>query len=311
MNVAFATEQEELRREARAFLDANPEPTWDQVAELGWTGVSVADEDGGAGLGFLEEAVVAEELGRALAHLPWLSTVALLPALPAELQAEVAAGESSWTLATGDLVADLDTAARVAIVRDDGIYELEGAERELLRTMDDTRPLGRLRGGQTAQRLAGSELVPVIRARTHALLAVEACGVGSRALELGIEHACTRIQFGRPIGVYQAVSHPLADSYAALELARSLALWAAWCVAEGEAVAPVAAAAAKSQASEAGVLACERSIQAHGGIGFTWEHVLHRLYKRAQGIQTLDAAPAELRAEVAAYLLDGEGGVVR
>jgi alkylation response protein AidB-like acyl-CoA dehydrogenase len=137
---------------------------------------------------------------------------------------------------------------------------------------------------------------------------MEAVGVGARALELAIEYASTRQQFGRTIGVYQAISHPLATTYTELELARSLAYWAAWCVAEDEPVARTAAAAAKAEAAEAAVAACERSIQAHGGIGFTWEHVLHRLYKRAQGIQTLDASPARLRAEVAAALLD-EGGV--
>src|SRR5205814_7579032 len=98
---------------------------------------------------------------------------------------------------------------------------------------------------------------------------------------LGVEHASTRTQFGKPIGTYQAVSHQLADTYADVELARSLTYWAAWCVAENDQQAPVAAAAAKSFAAEAAVAACERSIQVHGGVGFTWEHPLHRFYKRA------------------------------
>ena len=68
--------------------------------------------------------------------------------------------------------------------------------------------------------------------------------------------------------------------------------------------APVAAAAAKADAADAAVLVCERAIQAHGGIGFTWEHVLHRLYKRALGIQAWEASSAQLRAEVADHLLD-------
>ncbi len=71
--------------------------------------------------------------------------------------------------------------------------------------------------------------------------------------------------------------------------------------------APVAAAAAKADAADAAVLACERAIQAHGGIGFTWEHVLHRLYKRALWIQSWEASPAQLRAEVAGHLLDRGG----
>ena len=89
-----------------------------------------------------------------------------------------------------------------------------------------------------------------------------------------------------------------------LELARSLSWWAAWCVANDDPDASVAAAAAKSEAAEAAVAACERAIQAHGGIGFTWEHVLHRLYKRALGIQSWEASSAQLRAEVASHLLD-------
>jgi alkylation response protein AidB-like acyl-CoA dehydrogenase len=305
MDFTFTPEQEALREQARAYLAAHPEPSWKDLAELGWTGVSVAEEDGGAGLGFVEEAVLLEELGRALYKGPYLSTIGIvLPALPAELQAEVAAGETSWTLAFGPLVPDLDTAERIAIVGGDGIYELEGAEREVLQTNDDTRPLGVVRGGEPGRRLAETDVLEEIRPRSLAALAIEACGVARRALEYAIEHAASREQFGKRIGVYQAVSHPLADAYTQLELARSLALWAAWCVAEGDEQAPVAAAAAKSFAAEAAVQVCETAIQVHGGIGFTWEHVLHRLYKRALWIESFAASGSSLRAEVAASLLE-------
>jgi alkylation response protein AidB-like acyl-CoA dehydrogenase len=137
-----------------------------------------------------------------------------------------------------------------------------------------------------------------------AALALEAAGIARRALELGVEHAKSREQFGRPIGVYQAVSHPLADTYVDTELARSIAYWAAWCVAEDDEQAPIAAAAAKSYAGDIAVVACERAIQVLGGIGFTWEHVLHRYYKRALWIQARGGYPRELRAKVAAWLLD-------
>jgi len=137
-----------------------------------------------------------------------------------------------------------------------------------------------------------------------ASLALEAVGISAKALELAVEHAKTREQFGRPIGVYQAVSHPLADTFVETELARSLAYWAAWCVDEGEEEAPVAVAAAKSYAGDVAVAACERSIQVHGGIGFTWEHVLHRYYKRALWIQAFGGYAREHRARVAAFLLD-------
>ena len=188
----------------------------------------------------------------------------------------------------------------------DGIYELEGAERELLATTDETRPLGVVRGGEPGRRLADSGVLHEIRNRMLAALAIEACGVARRALEYAIEHASTREQFGRKIGVYQAVSHPLADAYTQVELARSLSLWAAWCVAEGDEQAAVAAAAAKAFAAEAAVQVCETAIQVHGGIGFTWEHVLHRLYKRTLWIESFGASGSQLRAEVAAALLEGQ-----
>jgi alkylation response protein AidB-like acyl-CoA dehydrogenase len=137
-----------------------------------------------------------------------------------------------------------------------------------------------------------------------ASLALEAVGIAQKALDLGIEHAKSREQFGRPIGVYQAVSHQLADTYVETELARSLAYWAAWCVAEEDEETPIAVAAAKSYAADAAVAACERSIQVHGGIGFTWEHVLHHYYKRALWIQAFGGYARKHRAAVAAHLLD-------
>jgi len=307
MDLAFTELQDELRAQARGFLAATPEPTWAALAELGWTGASVAEQHGGAGLSFLEEAVIHEETGRALLHAPLWSTSSLVPFLPAEDQAAVAAGTASWTLALGPLVADLDTATNVAVPGGDTVWELVGFEREVLPTNDATRPLGVVSGGEPGRPLFSSEALPAIRNRSLAILSLEAVGVGTRALELAVEYVKDRVQFGRPIGSYQAVSHPLATAYTELELARSLAWWAAWCVSEDDAQAAVAAAAAGAEAADAAVAACERAIQAHGGIGFTWEHVLHRLYKRALGIRSWEASPAQLRAEVASELLDRGG----
>jgi alkylation response protein AidB-like acyl-CoA dehydrogenase len=135
-------------------------------------------------------------------------------------------------------------------------------------------------------------------------VALEAVGIAARVLELGVEHAKTREQFGRPIGVYQAVAHPLADTYVETELARSLAYWAAWCIAEGDAQTEIAVAAAKSFAGDVAVAACERSIQVHGGIGFTWEHVLHTFYKRALAIQALGGYAHVHRARIARWLIE-------
>ena len=306
MDFTFTPEQDELREQARAFLAEHPEATWRELAELGWTGVSIPEEHGGAGLTFLEEAVLFEEMGRVLYHGPYFSTVALtLPALAEDLQAEVAAGESSWTLALAPLVPDLDTAERIAIIGGDGIYELEGGEREILETQDESRPLGTARGGEPGRRLADTSVLDEIRRRALVALALESCGLARRALEHAIEYATEREQFGKRIGVYQAISHPLADAYTRLELARSVSLWAAWCVSTDDEQAGIAAAAAKSFATEAAVQVCETSIQAHGGIGFTWEHVLHRLYKRALWNESFLASNTRLRADVAAALLEG------
>ena len=305
MDFTFTPEQDELREQARSYLAERPSPAWEELAELGWTGVSIAETDGGAGLTFLEEAVLFEELGRALYDGPYFSTIAqTLPALPPDLRAEVAAGAASWTLALGPLVPDPVSARRIAIVGGDGIYELEGAERELLATVDESRPLGVVRGGEPGRRLADTSVLEEIRARSLTALALEACGAAGRALELALEHVRTREQFGRRIGSYQAVAHPLADAYTKLELARSLALWAAWCVAAGDPQAELAAASAKASAAESAVVVCETAIQAHGGIGFTWEHVLHRLYKRALWIDSFGSSGTRLRADVAAALLD-------
>ncbi len=142
------------------------------------------------------------------------------------------------------------------------------------------------------------------QAEQLAALSLEAVGIASKALELAVEYAKSREQFGRPIGVYQAVSHQLANTFVETEMARSLAYWAAWCVAEDDELAPVAVAAAKSYCGDASVASCERSIQVHGGIGFTWEHVLHRYYKRALWIQAFGGYAAQHRAVVAAHLLD-------
>jgi alkylation response protein AidB-like acyl-CoA dehydrogenase len=310
MDFAFSEIQDELRRQARdwvrdryslerAYEAALSEPGWDEstwgeLAELGWLGVSVPEEDGGAGLSFLEEAVLFEELGYALYSGPFLMTLAALPALPSSKLQSVTRGEERWSVELEGYVPELGRVDQV--LTDDGAVPAVG---ESLATMDLTRPLGRLDRGEASP--AGALDLP----RLHAALALEAVGVAQRALDLAVAYAKSREQFGRPIGVYQAVSHQLANAYVDTELSRSIAYWAAWCVAEGEPNAPVAAAAAKARASEAAVTSCERSIQVHAGIGFTWEHPLHLLYRRAQWLEAFAGRPAEHRAAVAASLLDG------
>jgi alkylation response protein AidB-like acyl-CoA dehydrogenase len=130
-------------------------------------------------------------------------------------------------------------------------------------------------------------------------------GVAHKMLDLAAAHAGMREQFGRVIGSYQAVSHQIADTYVALELARSLTTWACWAIDADDATAAMAAAAAKADATTAAVRACEMAIQVHGGLGFTWDSMLHRYYKRAQWLESFGGSAPAQRASVAAGLLDG------
>jgi alkylation response protein AidB-like acyl-CoA dehydrogenase len=305
MDFAFTEEQLELKRQARAWLserypldrdwDGAQDDRWAELAELGWLGVSVSEAEGGVGLGFVEEAILLEELGYALYPGPYLGTVGFaLATLGPEDRTAVASGKTKWSAEVNGLVPWLGSVDRVVDM--DGLAQ--DARGDALVSVDPSRPLGRLERTNGTP-LPGHRDIP--RARTA--MAAEALGVAQRVLELGVQHAKTREQFGKPIGVYQAVSHQLADTYADVELARSLVYWAAWCVAEDDENAPVAAAAAKSFAAEAAASACERSIQVHGGTGFTWEHPLHRFYKRALWLEGFGSRPSELRLEVADAVL--------
>ncbi|HEY7873999.1 MAG TPA: acyl-CoA dehydrogenase family protein [Actinomycetota bacterium] len=366
MDFAFTEEQEMLRSQARSFLEekfpadriaeiattddvGGQDMAWRELAELGWIGLSVAESDGGAGMSFLEEAVLFEETGRALYPGPYFSTIGLcLPLLSGDLLGAVLSGERAATLAWAEPsspyglahVDQLSTKAEpsnggwaitgekhlvplgahggavlvVAVASEGaGVWAVEldsdGVSGTELSTMDGTRRLGRLQltGAPASVVVApgeGEAALESVRLRALAALALEAVGIATKAHELSMEHVKTRKQFDKPIGSYQAVSHQVADTYVETELARSLAYWAAWCVANDPDQAPVAVAAAKAAASEAAVAACERAIQVHGGIGFTWEHPLHLYYKRAQWIDSFEGFGSVHRATVAVSLLD-------
>ena len=367
MDFAFSEEQQMLRDsvatwakdrlpEGRVATLAESDDGWDpasfpEMAELGWTGLAIPEEAGGSGMGFLDETVVIEELGKALYPGPFLSSVVLAaPALrrSPEHLTRIAGGEGAtlawaepdgpwlfedlesvgtkaasngdgWTLTgTKDIVPDLGACAFVVVAARSpeglGLWVVEttgpGVEVVGVPTVDATRRLGRLLLTDAPATLVApadkaGDVLEGVRLLTLAALAIEAVGLATAAVELARAYVGERKQFEKPIGAYQAVSHQVADSYMAVELARSLAYWAAWCVDQHDPQAPAAVAAAKSSASEAAIVACEKAIQVHGGIGFTWEHVLHRYYKRAQWIAAFDGPPARHRETVAASLLDG------
>ena len=280
MDFSFSSEQDDLRREARAFLESNPSPSMDQLAELGWVGILGSDD-----FTFLDAAVIFEELGRALYDGPYvLNEVAGQP------------GDEVWSIEIDGFVPHLDKVTRVLTAD----MQSAGASGETLATVDESLGLGKLtRNGTEAAEGDWED----VRRRLLAALALESVGIGSKVTGMALEYVSGREQFGKKIGSYQAISHSLVDAYVAVELSRSLAYWAAWSVAENDAQVDMAVAAAKSQASEAAVLACEKSIQAHGGIGFTWEHPLHRYYKRALWLEGALGYGRVHRAEIAQSLL--------
>jgi alkylation response protein AidB-like acyl-CoA dehydrogenase len=278
--------------------------SWSNLADLGWLGVSVSEELGGAGLGFLEEAVLFEETGRALLPGPFFSTVGLaLPLLPPERQAEVAAGTARWSVAgSNGLTPDLALVDHVVTVAGNQMVAVP-AEGVTSRGFDRSRRYGRLGTVAGGTPLGPAALLIASKPRMWAAVAVEACGVANAALELAVDYAKERHQFGRPIGSFQAVAHPLATAFMRLELSRSLAYWAAWCVAVGDHQAAAAAAAAKAEAADVAVSICETAIQVLGGIGMTWEHPVHRYYRRALWASSFDESPAQLRQKVADAVL--------
>lgn len=363
MDFSFSDEQQMLRDSARRFFSerfpaervtalAESDEGWDrsswtEMADLGWLGLSSPEDAGGAGMSFLDEAVILEEAGYALYPGPLFSTLALAqPGLQEapDLLARVVSGEACATFAWAEegtggrvdraawttraehdrltgtkyLVPDAHGADLVVVAAgsSDGaelwVAEMDEVKVEVGSTMDPTRRYARIEFSDVPAQLLASgneaeRILQQIRLRAQAASALEAVGVAQRALDLAQEHVKERKQFDKPIGSYQAVSHQVADTYMGVELARSLAYWAAWCVAESDVQAKVAAAGAKSAATEVAVAACERSIQVHGGVGFTWEHILHRYYKRAQWLESFDGYPSQHRAEVAKVLFERAG----
>jgi alkylation response protein AidB-like acyl-CoA dehydrogenase len=130
-------------------------------------------------------------------------------------------------------------------------------------------------------------------------LAAEQVGGAERCLDMSVDYAKTRVQFGRPIGSFQAIKHKLADMFVAVESARSASYYAAFTAAHDEAELPAAAALAKAFCSDVYFRVAAECIQIHGGVGFTWEHDAHLFFKRAKSSETLFGDAAFHRAIVA------------
>ncbi|HTK15861.1 MAG TPA: acyl-CoA dehydrogenase family protein [Acidimicrobiia bacterium] len=283
---------------------------WSAMAEQGWLGIEVGESDGGVGLGAVEVAVLCEELGRHAAPAPFVSTALAIDAF-------AAAGDSVWVdrLVSGDALACVawDAAAPVpyapsadiaVVVADDGVYAMEMHERPRRQpAMDLTRELGWLAfDPRDARRLGGAEARTRLLDRGATLCSADMLGSASRALDFAVEHAKDRVQFGRPIGSFQAVKHRCADMLVDVEGMRSTVYWAAWCIGAGDPEASIAASTAKIWCSDASKRVMSSALQVHGGIGFTWEHDLHFFMKRAQLDQVAFGDASSHRARLTALL---------
>jgi alkylation response protein AidB-like acyl-CoA dehydrogenase len=260
---------------------------WKEIVGLGWPGIAVAERYGGQGLGAVELAVLLEELGYACAATPFLSTAvaaAVIQAAGNDEQRErwlpgLASGELTAGIGTAQLAADADGADVVVLLDGDDARLVAGPQTEPFVTIDPTRRFARVSG-------SGEPLASGAAARMHAAIAAEVVGVCQRALEMTLEYVKERKQFGVAVGSFQAVAHRCAQMLLHTESARSTAYFAAWAAdADPERLAE-AGALAGAAAATGGREVTASAIQAHGGIGFTWEADVHWLYKRAQ----LDAA---------------------
>ena len=322
MRFDFNDEQAEIKETARQFLASRFKPDkvrelaeagtyddalWAEVSELGWPGIAISEEHGGQGLGMVELIVLCEELGFSCAPLPFLANAAAGLAIEGAGSDEqkaawlpgIASGEARGAIGDESVVLDADGADVVVVFGEDGprLVPTADATFEPLDLIDQTRRYSKLTAGD-GEPLAGD--ADAASDRMVVAVAAELVGIGQRAMEMAVEYAKEREQFGRPIGAYQGVSHACAKMLYDIEEARSLTYAAAWAAdAEPESL-PLAAAMAKARASEAAWDVCKASIQVHGGIGFTWEHDLHFLLKRARADAQLFGTAGRHKERVAA-----------
>ncbi len=331
MNFDLDDEQQEIKRTANEFLASRFAPAkvrelaearsyddalWKQISELGWPGIAISEDDGGQGLGMVELAVLLEESGYACAPSPLLGTSGAALVISAagsdEQRAEwlpkLASGEATGAFggfdhgANGDaestLFCDLPTADVAVIFHAGGAFIAPAADVsfETFEAIDATRAYG-LISEPAGDPLPGD--VDAGRDRLAVAIAAELTGIAQRTMEMAVEYARERQQFGRPIGAYQGVGHRCAAMLLATEESRSLTYYAAWTAdAEPESL-PMATAMAGARAADAGWQVPASALQVFGGIGFTWEHDLQFWLKRGRVAGRMLGTPRDHRERVA------------
>ena len=327
----------DTRGPSRATPQGYDAAVWSAMAEQGWLALELPEDEGGLGLGLVEVAVLCEEIGRRLVAAPFLPSVVALGALSSP-EARVDEGTKEWreALSAGAAVGcvavapDAITVASSApggearltgvsaptayapsadvavVVAGDGVYAVDlrsGGRPDPVPAMDRTRELGVLAfDGAAARPLGGHDAVALLLDRAATLASAEMLGAADRVLSMTVEYAKDRVQFGKPIGSFQAVKHMLADALVDVEGMRSTVYYAAWCAAAGDPDRSLAASMAKAWCSDASRRVMAAGLQVHGGIGFTWEHDMHLFVKRAQLDQVSFGDAAFHRDRIAAML---------
>jgi alkylation response protein AidB-like acyl-CoA dehydrogenase len=337
MDFGLTDDQREIQRTARDLLTERAKPEtvrehaeagttdtvlWRELCELGWPGIAIDDSYGGQGLGQIELSILCEELGRVVAPVPFLPSVMAAAVIEQDGSPEqrerwlpgLASGETIGALSgatdgTAELViagADADVFVLIEADGSGRLISREQAEVTPIASVDPTRSTATVSAPDGAGEAIGDGACAGL-GRCLVSVSSELVGVCDRALGMTVEYVKDRKQFGVPVGAYQAVSHRCAQMLLDTETARSTAAFAAWTAdADPEQLAE-AAAMAKACASSAGREVTAGAIQAHGGIGFTWEADLHWLYKRAQLDAALLGGAKRHRARLAGILADRVG----
>lgn len=302
------------------------EQLWKLLCEqVGVAALAIPEELGGVGVGLTESLLVVEELGRTLAAPPMLGSAvlgvqALLLAGNAEanerLLPEVAEGARTlalcWAGVRGwdsfGVTADGETlsgsahyvidgahADTLLVLTDAGLFEVDGeaagVTRTIVVTQDPTRRLARIDFENVTGRALGQLDVTRLREIAWAAVVAEQLGAAEQCLDMTVEYSKSRVQFGRPIGSFQALKHRMADMYVLVESTRSIAYLAISGLAEGH-VDPIDIASARLHAIDTFNAVVSETVQMHGGIAITWEHDAHLFFKRAHSDAQLFGTPA-------------------
>jgi alkylation response protein AidB-like acyl-CoA dehydrogenase len=279
------------------------ESLWQLLCEqVGAAALVIPEELGGAGGELADAATVLQELGRALVPSPLLGTtlaeLALLgaPEPDAETLAALAEGRSIGALVLdADYVVNGDIADVVVAAANGQLSRWTRFRAQPVATMDPTRRLARVQPEES--QAIGAD--PGVAHNAAILLAAEQIGAAERCLELTVEYTKNRVQFGRPIGSFQALKHRMADLYVTVAAAKAVVSDAC------DDPTPTNAATARLAATEALKTIAAEGIQLHGGIAITWEHDMHLYFKRAHGSAQLLDSPRELLHQLEAEICPG------